>query len=45
MRDEWAQTADDIMWRRTKSGLRLNAQQRASLTQFCESEQTLKAKE
>jgi glycerol-3-phosphate dehydrogenase len=45
MREEWAQTAEDIMWRRTKSGLRLNAEQRASLTQFCESEQTLKAKE
>ncbi len=45
MREEWAQTAEDIMWRRTKSGLRLNAEQRASLTRFCESEQTLKAKE
>lgn len=44
-REEWAQTADDIMWRRTKSGLRLNAGQRASLTQFCESEQTLKPQE
>jgi glycerol-3-phosphate dehydrogenase len=45
MRQEWAQTADDIMWRRTKSGLRLNAEQRASLTRFCESEQTLNAQE
>jgi hypothetical protein len=35
-----------IQYRKTtKSGLRLNAEQRASLTQFCESEQTLKAKE
>jgi len=45
MRQEWAQTADDIMWRRTKSGLCLSAQQRASLTQFCESEQRLKQQE
>jgi glycerol-3-phosphate dehydrogenase len=45
MRLEWAQTADDIMWRRTKSGLRLNAEQRASLTRFCESEQTLNVQE
>ncbi|WP_246667977.1 glycerol-3-phosphate dehydrogenase C-terminal domain-containing protein [Bradyrhizobium elkanii] len=28
VRDEWASTADDILWRRTKLGLRLSAQER-----------------
>jgi len=31
MRTEWAQTADDILWRRTKLGLRFDATQRAAL--------------
>jgi glycerol-3-phosphate dehydrogenase len=31
---EWAQTADDIMWRRTKLGLRLSADQAAALTAY-----------
>ncbi|RLP56233.1 MAG: glycerol-3-phosphate dehydrogenase [Ketobacter sp.] len=31
MAEEWAQTAEDILWRRTKLGLRLTAAQRAEL--------------
>ena len=31
MRTEWARTADDILWRRTKLGLRFDAAQRADL--------------
>ncbi|TFH70324.1 glycerol-3-phosphate dehydrogenase [Gammaproteobacteria bacterium LSUCC0112] len=33
---EWAQTADDVLWRRTKLGLRLNAQQQSDVAQFCQ---------
>lgn len=33
---EWAATADDILWRRTKLGLRLDAQQTARLEQWLE---------
>ncbi len=33
---EWAQTADDILWRRTKCGLDLNQQQQAALQQYVE---------
>jgi glycerol-3-phosphate dehydrogenase len=28
VRQEWAQTADDVLWRRTKLGLHLSLQQR-----------------
>jgi glycerol-3-phosphate dehydrogenase len=31
---EWAQTADDVLWRRSKLGLRLNAVQQAALEHF-----------
>ena len=33
-REEWAQTAEDILWRRTKLGLRLDAQQLAELAEY-----------
>ncbi len=36
-REEWAQTADDIMWRRTKLGLRFSEAQRDELQAFLES--------
>ena len=32
---EWAQTADDILWRRSKLGLHFNAEARARLEAFC----------
>jgi glycerol-3-phosphate dehydrogenase len=31
MREEWAETADDVLWRRSKLGLRLNAEQAAAI--------------
>ncbi len=31
---EWAQSADDILWRRSKSGLRLDAAARAQLAEY-----------
>ena len=31
---EWAQTADDVLWRRSKLGLRLSDTERASLDRF-----------
>jgi glycerol-3-phosphate dehydrogenase len=31
MRNEWARTAQDVLWRRTKRGLRLSAQEAAAL--------------
>ena len=33
-REEWAQTAEDILWRRTKLGLRLDAEQQAALARY-----------
>ncbi len=33
-REEWAVTAEDILWRRSKLGLRLDAQQQAALTDY-----------
>ncbi len=35
MTREWARSADDILWRRTKLGLRLSADQAATLAEFC----------
>lgn len=32
--NEWAQTADDILWRRSKLGLHLNTEERAALDHF-----------
>ena len=34
--NEWAKTADDILWRRTKRGLRLSKEQKAALEGFLE---------
>ena len=34
MTKEWAQTADDVLWRRSKLGLRLTDAQRAMLDRF-----------
>jgi glycerol-3-phosphate dehydrogenase len=31
---EWAQTADDVLWRRSKLGLSASAEQRAAIAQF-----------
>jgi glycerol-3-phosphate dehydrogenase len=31
MEQEWAQTADDVLWRRTKLGLRFSSTERARL--------------
>jgi glycerol-3-phosphate dehydrogenase len=31
---EWAQTADDVLWRRTKTGLHMSAAQRARVAEF-----------
>jgi glycerol-3-phosphate dehydrogenase len=32
---EWAHTADDVLWRRTKLGLHLSAEQRAAVADWC----------
>ena len=32
---EWARTAEDILWRRTKLGLRLSADEQAALSDYC----------
>jgi glycerol-3-phosphate dehydrogenase len=32
--NEWAETADDVLWRRSKLGLRVNAEQSAALDDF-----------
>ncbi|HSS66462.1 MAG TPA: glycerol-3-phosphate dehydrogenase [Gammaproteobacteria bacterium] len=34
MRHEWAETADDLLWRRSKLGLRFTAEQRAMLESY-----------
>jgi len=34
MTKEWAQTADDVLWRRSKLGLRLSEAQTAILDRF-----------
>ncbi|HEX7858253.1 MAG TPA: glycerol-3-phosphate dehydrogenase [Sphingobium sp.] len=36
---EWAVSADDILWRRTKLGLRLSAAERAALAEWIEDEE------
>ncbi len=35
---EWAMTAEDVLWRRTKLGLRFTAEQRAELERYMEDE-------
>ncbi len=32
--DEWAATAEDVLWRRTKCGLHMDERQRSALTEF-----------
>jgi glycerol-3-phosphate dehydrogenase len=34
MRKEWAQTADDVLWRRSKLGLRFSPKETAALERF-----------
>jgi glycerol-3-phosphate dehydrogenase len=34
MAEEWARTADDILWRRTKLGLRVTAEERRRLAEW-----------
>jgi glycerol-3-phosphate dehydrogenase len=34
IREEWVRCADDVLWRRTKAGLHLNAAQQQALTRF-----------
>jgi glycerol-3-phosphate dehydrogenase len=34
-RHEWARSADDVLWRRTKLGLHYDAEQRAAVAQWC----------
>ncbi|WP_315809064.1 glycerol-3-phosphate dehydrogenase [Pseudomonas sp. C9-3] len=41
VREEWARDADDILWRRTKLGLFLNARQKERLEQLLSSESPL----
>ena len=36
VREEWARTADDVLWRRTKCGLQMSEAQRARLADFME---------
>jgi len=43
MRHEWAETADDILWRRTKLGLRLTADEQAALARFVDAERRASA--
>lgn len=38
MRNEWAQSAEDVLWRRTKTGLRASARDADALAQFMASE-------
>lgn len=39
MNREWARTADDILWRRTKLGLRFNSAERAALEDYVKFEE------
>jgi glycerol-3-phosphate dehydrogenase len=34
--EEWAETADDVLWRRTKCGLHMAADERRAVTEFLE---------
>ncbi len=42
-RHEWARTAEDIIWRRTKLGLHMTAEQRAALAAFMDCQVELQA--
>ena len=37
MREEWAVEPDDVLWRRSKEGLNMTADQRASFVQWMQS--------
>jgi glycerol-3-phosphate dehydrogenase len=37
--NEWAETADDVLWRRTKLGLRVNAEQSDALEDYMHTRQ------
>jgi glycerol-3-phosphate dehydrogenase len=39
VRDEWARTADDILWRRTKLGLAASPEQKAALSAYLGAEE------
>jgi glycerol-3-phosphate dehydrogenase len=43
MREEWAQSADDVLWRRSKLGLHSSAEQTAALDRFMAAESGRKA--
>ena len=43
MRHEWAQSADDVLWRRSKLGLRLSEAQAAALASFMATESAAEA--
>jgi glycerol-3-phosphate dehydrogenase len=43
MQREWAQSADDVLWRRSKLGLRLSEAQAAALAGFMAKESATKA--
>jgi len=45
MRQEWAQRAEDVLWRRSKLGLRMDAAQRQRLEDFMQAEASRLAKE
>jgi glycerol-3-phosphate dehydrogenase len=34
MRHEWAETADDVLWRRSKLGLEMSKQEHAAVERF-----------
>lgn len=40
MKEEWAETADDVLWRRSKLGLRFSATRKAALDQFMQARVT-----
>ncbi|MCT7656520.1 hypothetical protein MBH78_21635 [Oceanimonas sp. NS1] len=40
MRQEWAHGADDVLWRRSKLGLRLTPEQQARLAAYMEQHET-----
>jgi glycerol-3-phosphate dehydrogenase len=43
MRSEWAESAADVLWRRTKLGLHLSAEEQAAVGRFMANESGRKA--
>jgi glycerol-3-phosphate dehydrogenase len=41
--NEWAQTADDVLWRRSKLGLHATPEQRSALSRFMAASRTAPA--